>query len=504
MTFTLRPYQVEAVQSLRLGLAGKKLRQMLNSPTGSGKTETAMEIIRGATAKGKRVVFLCNRVHLVEQTSRRLAKAGIQHGVIQADNSRAEYLPVIVASIQTVARRGLPETDLILIDEAHAVAGSREFRQVIIDRKGTPVIGLSATPWSKGLGKVYPELGGALFEHVVTATTIPELIEQGYLVDADVYAPSEPDLTGVKLSAGDYNETQLGEAVDKPALIGDIVTHWLKLGANQPTVCFATNIAHSKHICEQFMSVGVIAEHIDCYTDDNERSAILKRVADGVTTVISNVGILTEGWDFPACRVLILARPTRSKIRYIQMAGRVLRPFEGKDKALILDHSGTCRRLGFPTDHIETVLDDGKPKKAAEAGEKEEPLPKVCAACNYLKPPKVHLCPACGFKPERQSEVEVGEGELALLKKSVKHVEKDLSKRFGTKQDVWSMLTAYVTTRGYSRGMASHKYREIFGVWPKGLHEVPMQVSEELGRWLKAEQIRYAHSKKKESNRAAA
>lgn len=497
MSLVLRPYQIEAVAALRAAMKGGARRVILSSPTGSGKTETAMEVIRGATEKNRRVVFLANRVHLVEQTSRRLRKAGIDHGVIQAENSRAEYLPVIVASIQTVAKRGMPETDLIIIDEAHAVAGSKEFRKVVIERNGVPVIGLSATPWSKGLGKVYEELGGPLFDHLVTATTIPALIESGYLVDADIYAPSEPDLSKVQVTAGDYNEKQLGEAVDKPELIGDIVSHWLKLANGMPTVCFATNIAHSKHIVEQFLSIGVVTEHIDCYTDDKARQETLARVASGVTMVISNVGILTEGWDFPACRALILARPTKSLIRYIQMAGRVLRPCEGKDKALILDHSGSCKRLGFPTDHIETVLDDGKPKKAAEAKERTEPLPKACASCSYMKPAKVQVCPACGFKPERQSEVEVAEGELALMKKSRKHEERDLQKRFGDKQAVWSMLLEMAGQFNYSRGWSSHKYREIWGVWPKGLSDVQKQATPDLQRWVRAQNIRWAKTKDK-------
>lgn len=100
----------------------------------------------------------------------------------------------------------------------------------------------------------------------------------------------------------------------------------MRLSRGLPTVCFAANIAHLKHIVESFRAVGVAAEHADCYTSEEERIAILARVDSGETTIISNVGILCEGWDFPACRTLILARPTRSLVRYVQMAGRVLRP----------------------------------------------------------------------------------------------------------------------------------------------------------------------------------
>lgn len=503
MTLSLRPYQAEAIQKLRLSLAGGKRRLILCSPTGSGKTEMGMEIIRGAQAKGKRVAFLANRVHLVEQTSRRLTKAGILHGVIQAENSRGEYLPVLVASIQTVAKRGLPEVDVMLIDEAHAVAGSKEFRKVVMEAKDTPVVGLSATPWSKGLGRHYEELEGPLFQELITAVTIPELIELGFLVDAEVYAPSEPDLTGVKTVAGDYNETQLGHAVDKPELIGDIVTHWLKLANSMPTVCFATNIAHSKHIVSSFEAVGVKAAHIDCYTTDRERQDILAAVAAGEITIISNVGILTEGWDFPACRVMILARPTKSMIRYIQMAGRVLRPFDGKEHALILDHSGSCKRLGFPTEHVESELDDGRPKDANARKDKEKPLPKACPACHFMKAPKVSLCPACGFKPERQSEVNMTDGELKLLKRTKGTKEQKPWERYGGKQELWSMLLGFCEERGYRPGYAANKYREMCGVWPRSLSDVSKEPSPALRSWLKSQSIRWAKSKQEVANAAA-
>ena len=499
MTFALRTYQVAAGEGLRAGLREGFRRQMLGSPTGSGKTECGMEIIRGAVSRGKRVTFLCNRIHLVGQTSRRLTAAGIGHGIVQSGNSVREYLPVIVASIQTVARRGLPETDLIIIDEAHAVAGSKEFRKIIIDRPGVPVIGMSATPWSKGLAKHFDELGGPLFERLVTATTIPDLIRDGWLVDADVYAPSEPDLSGVKIVAGDYNEEQLGAAVDKPELIGDIVAHWLKLANGAPTVCFATNIAHSKHIAAQFCLAGVTAEHIDCYTDDKTRDEVLARSKSGETSIITNVGILCEGWDFPACKVLILARPTRSRIRFIQMAGRVLRPYEGKDRALILDHSGTCKRLGFPTDHFALAMDDGKAKKPGDPKPKEEPLPKPCPACHFLKPAKVHKCPACGFAPERQSEVQVGDGELVLLTRSkgqekAHRVRKGIEE-FGSKQSTYGQLLTVQRSRGYKPGWSSNKFRTIWGVWPKGMTEDAEPVSGRMHQFLKAEAIRFSYAK---------
>jgi len=464
---------------------------MLCSPTGSGKTEIGMALVKGVRAKGKRVAFLCNRVHLVDQTSRRFTRSGIAHGIIQGDNTARVYENVLVASIQTVARRGLPDVDLIIIDEAHTVAGSKEYRAVMVAATGVPVIGLSATPYAKGLGKHYDELDGALFQQMTIAATIPELIADGYLVDCDVYAPSEPDMTGIKQSRNafgdmDYTDADVGRATDKPELVGDIVTHWLKLASGTPTVCFASNIAHSKHIVDRFLAAGVPAEHIDCYTDASERQAVLKRIETGETLVISNVGILAEGWDFPACRTLILARPTRSLIRYIQMAGRVLRPHESKTRALILDHSGTAARLGFPTDEFPLELDDGTPRPAGAGQERDAPLPKACPSCSYMK--TVHKCPVCGFAAERKANVDVKDGELVLLAKKPKATKMD-------KQSFYSQLIAIAESKGYREGWIANKYREYFGVWPRGLEDVAAEPTAEVNSFLKHLQIRYAKSK---------
>ena len=326
---------------------------------------------------------------------------------------------------------------------------------------------------------------------MIVAATIPELIADGFLLDCDVYAPSEPDMDGIKqlrnaFGEMDYTDADIGRAIDKPELIGDIVMHWLKLAEGTPTVCFASNIAHSKHIVDCFLAADVAAEHIDCYTDEDERKAILKRIEIGETLIISNVGILCEGWDFPACRTLILARPTRSLIRYIQMAGRVLRPHESKGRALILDHSGTVTRLGFPTDEFPIELDDGKPKSISAPAPRETPLPKACPNCNYLK--TVYTCPVCDFATEKQSGVEVQDGDLVLLdKRQTKATKID-------KQAFYSQLLAIASIKGYREGWISHKFREYFGVWPRGLDDVAAEPGVEVKNFLKHLQIRHAKS----------
>lgn len=492
----LRPYQTRTLEVLREMFRKGKRRVVLYSPTGSGKTEMGMDMVRGAREREKRVLFVANRVELVGQAWRRFRKSGIDAGIIQAENTRGTDQPVIIGSIQTLARRGFPKFDLLIVDEAHGVAGSKEYQRLMAESAGKFVIGLTATPFAKGMSREVAGLG-KLFEDIAAATTIRELIDLGYLVDVDIYGPSEPDLSEVKIVAGDYHEAQLAAAVDRPTLIGDIVTHWHRLAKDRQTVVFATSIAHSQHIVEQFHASGVQAEHIDAYTNDEDREAILRRFNNGQTRLLSNCSVLAEGWDAPACEVMILARPTRSLIRYIQMAGRVLRPHPGKERALILDHSGTVKRLGFPTDDLPLFLDDGT-KTAAErkAKEKRAALPHSCVRCSYLMSAKVRSCPACGFKPERPLHVNEEDGELVEIKRKPKISTED-------KERVYAELLGYAKERGFKDGWAFWKCKELYGSAPRNRMNAlpPSEKTKALVRHLN---IKHAKAKARDAQKLAA
>ena len=481
----LRPYQVSSIQKLRKELSSGKKRVIYYLPTGGGKSKIAAALIELAKEKGKRVAFVANRIELVGQMSEHLNRHGIPHGIIQGDNSYNSGAQVVVCSIQTLVRRLVQAFDFIIIDEAHGCAGSGAYRGLLARLNNVPVIGLTATPFSKGLGKEYKDIGGPLFESIVVGSTIPELIEMGFLVDVEIYAPSEPDLSKVKMVAGDYDERQLGVAVDKPGLVGDIVSHWLRLAKGKRTIVFATNVAHSKHIVEQFQAAGVRAIHVDGYMAEEERRPIIDAFKRGDYEILSNCSLLAEGFDCPETEAIILARPTRSLIRYIQMAGRALRPHHSKDRAIILDHSGTVRRLGFPTDELPLELDDGKPK---EKKEERKDLPKVCPQCFAVRPKKTPKCPSCGFeaKPTPQ-DIEHEAGELRKLeKKDVKRWTKE------EKQSIYSALWTIKEAKGYKGGWAANGYREIVGVWPRELKDVCGPSSEIVDAYLTHKAIKWA------------
>lgn len=459
---SLREYQRDALVKLRAEYAAGKKRVMLFGSCGFGKTEVAIAMMQGARDRGRRCLFVVDRVELVSQASRRLLKSGMPHGVVQGANTIRTYESVLVCSIQTLASRGVPaDVGFVVVDEAHGCAGSKAYMKLFEATRGVPICGVSATPVSKGLGRHCEQLGGPLFESLVAAATTLDLIKLGFLVDVDVYAPTDPDLSGVRVVAGDYHEGQLADAVNRDAIVGDVIQHWFRLANGKQTVCFAVNIAHSKHIVEQFVSAGVPAEHIDFRSSDEDRHAVLGRFNRGEVRVISNVGILSVGWDSPACEVMILARPTRSMIKYRQMVGRILRPAPGKERALLLDHSGSCKRLGFPTDDLPLELDDGKPNQSGkrERDERVDPLPKACPSCHYLKPAKVHACPKCGFAPQKRSDVTVESGELTKISRS--------NLKTADKEILYAEFLGYARSKGYKDGWAYHAIVDYCGSAPR-------------------------------------
>lgn len=449
----LRPYQVDAINELRTSLREGHRKIMLMGATGFGKTTVASEMIASAISKGKRAIFIADRQELVEQASGRLDEDGIHHGIIMADHWRFDpSAPVQVASIQTLARRTPPDFDLAIIDEAHVFY--KAHATLMEKYSAIPFIGLSATPFTKGLGRHYSKM--------VVAATTSDLIDQGFLVDARVFAPSEPDVAKIQIVRGDYHEGQLAMAADKPELVADIVRTWQELGEDRQTLCFAVNVAHSKHIVEQFREAGISAAHIDAYIDTAERRDIIARFRQGEIKILSNVAILDKGFDVPECSCLIMARPTKSLMLYIQTCGRVLRTAPGKVDALILDHAGNTCRLGFVTDPLPTKLDDGKKKdkdEQAKDHKKEEQLPKPCPKCHAVKPPKVHRCPACGFEPERIANVEYQkDGELKEIKKAKISTEQ--------KAQLYAEMLGYAQEKGYKDGWAYHKIKEYTGSYP--------------------------------------
>ena len=312
----------------------------------------AAQVAADAATANQRVLFLVHRRELVQQASRKLYDVGLDHGIIAAGFPARSGAPVQVASISTLHRRAvrssampLPEAEMLVVDEAHH-APARTWTRIIKSYPAAVVFGLTATPCradGRGLG--------TMFECLIDCPSIRELIELGYLVPTRVYAPTKPDLEGIRTVAGDFDEEQLEQRLDKPVLVGDIVTHWHRLAGRRRTVVFAISRAHAVHLRDEFARSGVVSSYLDGDTPAQQRDSMLADLRKGAVEVLVNVGVLTEGWDQPEVQCIVLARPTKSFWLYRQIVGRGLRPAPGKAHLLvrIMPARRTCTSRSRPT-----------------------------------------------------------------------------------------------------------------------------------------------------------
>jgi DNA repair protein RadD len=462
----LRDYQELSVQKVFHALRSHR-STILQSPTGSGKTHVAMDIIRRGLANGRRIGFCVDRITLLDQTLDKFIEAGFHVGVTQADHPmQNSAAPVQIISLQTLARRSRKEwtpVDLFIVDECHV---HYEIVKTLMETwDNLKYIGLSATPFTRGLGRTWDSL--------VVATTTADLIEQGYLSDYIAYAPSQPDLTGVRQSNGDYSTVDLEERMN--VITGDIVAHYVAYGNNGKGLYFTPTVAYAQSLADEFCRAGIDADHVSGYDTPERRQDVMQRFKDGRVKVLTNCEVLTKGFDQPDIMVGGLARPTRSLSLHIQMCGRFIRAFEGKEKAIIFDHAGNIERLGFPDDELPRELDMGEPNTNSDTRDRDEPTPWNCPKCHTLVAHGTRVCPTCKFEATRQGGVEVSAGVLQQIERT----------GLSQKQAVHAMLNHIRIERGYKPGWTANQYKEIFGNYPGNLNkEMTAEPVMELEQYL--------------------
>lgn len=476
----LRPHQITGLGMLREAMRSGHKRIVVMMPTGAGKTVTAARIIEGALAKGNRVIFTAPAISLIDQTVTAFEDEGIAGiGVMQANHPRTDPLArVQVASVQTLARREIPEAALVIVDECHIRAVAVE--KLMIDRPDCFFVGLSATPWAKGMG--------LLWQDMVIPCEIGDLIEAGYLSRFTVYAPDVPDLSGVKSAMGDYAEDALAEVMGDAQLIGSVVQTWLDKGGNRPTLLFGVNRAHARALCDEFERHGIAAGYCDAFTDSVERQVLARRFKSGEVKVACSVRTLTTGIDWPVS-CIIDAAPTKSEMLHVQKIGRGLRVNPGTEDLVVLDHAGNSLRLGLVTDIHHATLDMTAAGDKQKSKPKAEKLPKECANCASLHTGLT--CPYCGHERKPIAGVETADGELIEIVATGK------KPTMAEKQEWWSGIKSIQKAKSRSDGWASHAYKDRFGVWPRGLDDTPGPASQEIWNWVKAKDIRFAKSKER-------
>lgn len=287
---TLRLYQESAIEMLRESLRTGHCRPILQLPTGAGKTRIAAELVLGSLSK-ERAIIVVPRLSLIEQTVAAFEREGIWGlGVLQGRHFRTNpNAPVQIASAQTLVRRDIPSAGIVIVDECHLQFEKINKWIASPEWSAVPFVGLSATPWSRGLGKNYDDL--------LRPVSIQELIDEGYLSPFRVFAPPAPDLTCVRTVAGEFHEADLSDACDKTEIVADVVRTWFEKGENRRTLCYGVDRKHAQHLQERFVEAGIRTEYIDCDVELFEREEIFDRFRAGETRVICNVATLDTGID---------------------------------------------------------------------------------------------------------------------------------------------------------------------------------------------------------------
>jgi len=470
-----RDYQAKAIQSVRQAFMAGKRRVVLMLPTGAGKSFIAAKIIEAALARGSSVMFTVPRIALIDQTIEQFEREEIKHiGVIQATHPRTDWTaPVQIASVQSLDKRLLRQQPpaLVIIDECHI--NSKVIPKMMELWPDARFIGLSATPWAKGMGLLWDDLQ--------IGSTLTELIDAGTLSKFTAYAPSNPDLSTVKTVRGDYAEGDLEREMSKPAIVGSVVGTWLERGENRPTLCFAVNIAHSQVLREQFERAGISAEHVDHQVDSVERRLIERRFRSGAVKIVCSVRTMTTGIDWPVS-CIIDAAPTRSEMLHCQKIGRGLRVNPGTEDCVILDHAGNSLRLGLVTDIHHAELDE-TPSNEKQPAKATEKLPKPCSVCEVLF--LGLICPACGHERKPIPGIENVDGELVEIGKKRTHT-------MAEKQEFWSMALWLDDDRAKGGKLAKGLYKGKFGVWPQGLTHFRKYPDAAFWNYEKSSRIRYA------------
>ena len=423
----LRPHQTRAIGEVRAAFRRTR-RVLLVAPTGFGKTAVASQLIAWAVARGRRVLFLVHRREIVMDTARRLDAAGVACGVVMAGVPRTDG-DVQVASVQTVAaREDHPPADLIVWDEAHHAA-AESYRDIAAQYPNAWHLGLTATPErADGVG-----LRDA-FDELVVGATVRELQADGYLARCDVLAPAR---------------RQNGLAMDP-------CDAWIAHAGGRPTVAFCRTVEESKLLAARLAMRGIEARHIDGATHSAQRDSALAAFAQGRVQVLANVFVLTEGWDAPRAKVCLLARGCGSEGTYLQMVGRVLRPYDDQ-RALVIDLAGVTHEHGLPDEDRAFTLDG-----IARRPRAERPWLSQCLACGLVvegikRGPR---CPRCGgaWPPPPRMRVERAAVQQITAASSVPRAVKDAKLR---------ELVSIAQARGYSPTWAGVRFKEVFGHWPR-------------------------------------
>ena len=427
----LRPYQSEMKTKILDAWATGAKCVLAVLPTGSGKTVLFADIVRQHSGP---CCVVAHRQELVTQISMALAREGVRHRIIgpppvvrlavslHCDELKTSYYdpsaPVAVAGVDTLIRRVDRWRDTVtlwVMDEAHHVLRANKWGSAVAMFPRAKGLGVTATPL-RGDGNGLGAHAQGVFDRLVVGPGMRDLIQARYLSEYRIFAPPcDLDLSDVTTSSGgDYSPVKLRRAVHRSRVVGDVVTHYNSIAPGKLGVTFASDVETATGIAERFVASGVPAEVVTADTPTPDRVAAIRRFRNRVTMQLVNVDLFGEGFDLPAIECVSFARPTQSYGLYVQQFGRSLRPLDGKNSAIIIDHVGNVVRHGLP-DRVRAWSLDSRERRTIERDTVD--AVRVCPECTGVYDRVLVSCPYCGHAPipSQRGGPEYVDGDLCEL-----------------------------------------------------------------------------------------
>ena len=428
LAYPLRNYQHRLVEEIDARWNFAYRRVMLQLATGGGKTIVFSTIIRKFLRFApSAALVLAHREELVTQAADKLAAitSDAPIGIVKAGIQPNYEAPIQVASVQSLIHRlhRIPHPRLVVIDEAHH-STAPTYRRILSNFPGAFQLGVTATPIRRN-GEGFNDL----FDTLVCGPSVQELIDTGHLSDFKLYADAKPMSTkGVKTRQGDYSTGDLAAANDVVQLSGNLIDAYRDRCPGKRCIVFAVNVEHSRIIAERYNAAGIRATHLDGDTPNEVRRQALAQFAAGQIKVLTNCLLFTEGFDLPALDAVQIARPTKSLSLWLQMIGRALRPADGKDFAILLDHTRNWAIHGLPTRKHQWSLEGVE-----------------------IEPQELIVLP----------DGTVGEPQTAIVEESDKELVEVEVGPLSTWEDIWEKLVWVQRSRGYKPGWLMYQLEPL-------------------------------------------
>lgn len=342
----LRPYQEEALRISKEKWERGVTRQLLALPTGTGKTHVFASLPKHHRING-RMLVLTHLKELNKQAAKKIQQLnpGLRVGVEMGMHTSSPWDKVVVTSVPSISRRlsnfRRQDFDVIVCDEAHH-STAKSYRS-IFEHFGlfSPtnkrlLLGVTATPFrtdGEALQNIYREL--------IYRMTLLQAMQRGWITDLiPLHVTTSTSLDSVHSRCGDFVEGELAKAIDSPVRNALVARYWKDLGENRRTIVFTVDINHAKHMAQMFQSCGVEADWVSGRDSDLRREQIIRDHKAGRLKVLCNCAVVSEGYDDPGVECIVMARPTLSRLLFVQVIGRGLRLQEGIDNLVAAREQG--------------------------------------------------------------------------------------------------------------------------------------------------------------------